>query len=204
MNYQVRVRPTTEPFLCFRKPSLLLIQNEESAPNWRWPGNRLYIHKDKPHASGMKKCTLRPTRNMPFVFTRIPMPVRFQPYCLFKYHRKMAYGFEWAGRPPSEIGDYYSQLCWPVAIIEKPSLGLTPPTAKTSFKSGKLKGKDKDNKWFSNQKLRKFLPPKELGDWYGYFHFVEWPELWPNCVTGLAHSDLSNNVLVDPLTGQCR
>ena len=127
---------------------------------------------------------------------------RFQPYCPYsEYHRKIqptVLRSKWRGGPRSEVGRLLQPaFCWPVAIIEKPSLGILTPTYRKNFffKSGKLKGKDKNGKWFSNQKLRKFLPPKELGDWYGYFHFVcEWPELWPNCnVTGLAHSDLSNN-----------
>lgn len=173
-----------------------------------------YVHKDKPPAGGMKKVYFTPDKKYALCFYKDPNAgrdsnriARIQSI-IGKYNPTVLRS-KGGAAPDQKSADYYSQLfCWPVAIIEKPSLGILTPTYRKNFffKSGKLKGKDKNGKWFSNQKLRKFLPPKELGDWYGYFSLCMRMAraLAKLHVTGLAHSDLSNNnVLVDPLTGQC-
>jgi len=106
------------------------------------------------------------------------------------------------------VGDksasYWKELfCWPIAIVEKPSLGILCPAYPKDyfFKSGELKGKEKKGLWYFGAKASRLLDPSERGTWRDFF---------AGCIVlartisrmhraGLAHSDLSyNNILLDP------
>jgi serine/threonine protein kinase len=106
-----------------------------------------------------------------------------------------------------EVGDYWRELfCWPTGIITKPEIGVVAPTyaANFFFTQEPFKGKEKQASWFTSPKLRRFLPPQELGDWRRYIHISTRlaRAVRRMHLAGLAHSDLSNrNVLIDPQTG---
>ncbi|NCC60414.1 MAG: serine/threonine protein kinase [Verrucomicrobiae bacterium] len=101
---------------------------------------------------------------------------------------------------------YYANLfCWPTGIVLTPMLGVMTPVYPKNFffSTGKFKGKDKEGKWFSSPKLRKLLPPDELGDWLKYLLMCSRMARAANKMhmTGIAHSDFSSkNILVDPGT----
>lgn len=113
-------------------------------------------------------------------------------------------------------GDYWKKLfCWPTAMLEhEGKLGLVAPTYAKHFffeygsknnDALKIKGKDKEGKWFAAPNLRnRFVDPRELGDWLNHIKVCL---LLSRAVrrmhaAGLAHSDLSyKNVLVDPSKG---
>ena len=107
----------------------------------------------------------------------------------------------------SEVGEYWRELfCWPTGIVVKPEIGVVAPTYAASFffEEGNFKGKEKQAKWFTSPKLRKYLPASELGDWLKYVHISTRLSRAVRRMhsAGLAHSDLSNkNVLIDPKTG---
>ncbi|MCA8992455.1 MAG: serine/threonine protein kinase [Planctomycetaceae bacterium] len=105
----------------------------------------------------------------------------------------------------NELAELY---CWPTGIITSPELGVMTPTYASNFffASGRFKGKDKEGKWFSSEKLRKLLPDDERGNWLGYLQLCMKMAraIRKMHLTGLAHSDLSSkNVLVDPKGGNC-
>jgi serine/threonine protein kinase len=113
-------------------------------------------------------------------------------------------------------GDYWRNLfCWPTAMLEhEGKLGIIAPTYAKHFffefgsqknDSLKIKGKEKEGKWFAAPNLRnRFVDPRELGDWLNHLKVCL---LLARAVrrmhfAGLAHSDLSyKNVLVDPSNG---
>lgn len=105
------------------------------------------------------------------------------------------------------VGAYWSELfCWPTGIVVQPEIGVVAPTyaANFFFEEGNFTGKEKQASWFTSPKLRRFLPPSELGDWLKYLHIstrlARAVRRMHNA--GLAHSDLSNkNVLIDPKSG---
>lgn len=117
----------------------------------------------------------------------------------------------------NEGGAYWKRLfCWPTALVEhRGRLGVVAPTYSSNFffkygstnqDSLKIKGKEKEGKWFAAPNLRnKFVDPRELGDWMKHLRICL---LLARAVrrlhmAGLAHSDLSyKNVLVDPVTGE--
>ena len=105
------------------------------------------------------------------------------------------------------VGDYWKTLfCWPTAIVTHPETGVVAPTyaANFFFSGGQWKGKEKQAKWFTSPKLRKYLPESELGDWLKYIHISTRLARAVRRMhsAGVAHSDLSNkNVLIDPQTG---
>ncbi len=106
-----------------------------------------------------------------------------------------------------EVGAYWRELfCWPTAIVVSPEIGVVAPTyaANFFFGEGNFKGKEKQASWFTSPKLRRFLPPSELGDWQRYVHISTRLARAVRRMhsAGLAHSDLSNrNVLIDPQSG---
>jgi len=107
------------------------------------------------------------------------------------------------------VGSHFAHLfCWPTGIVVQPRLGVMTPTYPRNFffASGNLQGKEKEGRWFSSPKLRKMLPPNEVGDWLGYLQMCKRMAraVRKMHMTGLAHSDLSSkNVLVDPASGMC-
>jgi len=109
---------------------------------------------------------------------------------------------------PQTNAHYWQHLfCWPTGIIQKPRLGLIAPIYPKPyfFSSGRWQGSEKKSRWFISPKLRHYLPTEEQGPWINFFKISI---LLARAVSrlhlaGLAHSDLSsNNVLVDPRTGQ--
>ena len=107
------------------------------------------------------------------------------------------------------IGDrsasYWKELfCWPIGIVEKPSLGILCRAYPKNyfFSSGPLKGKEKQGLWYFGKKASRQLDPSEKGTWGDFF---------AGCIVlaravgrlhkaGLAHSDLSyKNILIDPV-----
>ena len=107
-------------------------------------------------------------------------------------------------------GDYLKNLYyWPTDIVEwQNKIGVIVPFYDKCFffENGKLKGKEKDGKWFASPNLRKnFVPNEELGNWRDYLKICI---LISRAVrrmhsAGLAHSDLSyKNCLINPTTEQ--
>lgn len=106
-------------------------------------------------------------------------------------------------------GGYFSNIfCWQNAIVEQPSLGIVTPIYPDSFMfgAGKFAGKEKQSNWFTSPKLRRVLPPEELGNWKSYLSIAIQLARGVRRLhqAGLAHSDLSNrNVLINPQKGRC-
>lgn len=112
---------------------------------------------------------------------------------------------------------FSSKFCWPTAIVEKPEFGIVCPAYPANYffsdnvsiipeLSKELKGKDKKSKWFTSEKLRRYIKEQELGDFRAMLKMSISlaRSIRRMHQAGLAHSDLScNNVLVDPLTGSC-
>jgi serine/threonine protein kinase len=114
-------------------------------------------------------------------------------------------------------GEYWKDLfCWPTGVVEHDGkLGVVVPAYPPHFffTHGSpnndplgIKGKEKEGKWFASaNNRRRFLDPRELGDWRSYVRICL---LISRAVrrmhaAGLAHSDLSyKNVLVDPPGGR--
>lgn len=107
----------------------------------------------------------------------------------------------------ASVGDYWRGLfCWPTAIVTQPETGVVAPTYASNFffSDGQFKGKEKQAKWFTSAKLRRYLPQSELGDWLKYIHISTRLARAVRRMhsAGVAHSDLSNkNVLIDPKSG---
>lgn len=114
----------------------------------------------------------------------------------------------------SSSGHYWQNLfCWPDAIVQNDGrTGIKMPVYPDhfffqygSFDQDKLKlrGKDKEGKWFAANKPRQMLDSRELGDWLSYLRIcLKLARAVRRLhLTGLAHSDLSyKNVLIDPVT----
>lgn len=112
-----------------------------------------------------------------------------------------------------EESEFWKKLfCWPEKIVEwkdenEMKIGIVMPTYSTNFffnKDVKLKGKEKNGKWFVSVNLFKKLCIEERGD------FLKFLRICLNLSrairrlhsAGLAHSDLSfSNVLIDPCNG---
>lgn len=110
---------------------------------------------------------------------------------------------------------YFRALyCWPTAIVESPEFGIVCPAYPPNFFFGENasiipemnpKGKDKSSKWFTSEKLRKYLAPDQKGDFRMMLAIATKlaRAIRRMHVAGLAHSDLSsNNVLIDPSSGK--
>lgn len=112
----------------------------------------------------------------------------------------------------SSSGQYWKDLfCWPDAIVQHDGrTGIRMPVYPEHFffRFGSIeqdkyrwKGKEKEGKWFSSNKLRGMLDSQELGDWLNYLRIcLKLARAVRRLhLTGLAHSDLSyKNVLIDP------
>jgi len=173
-----------------------------------------YVYKDDPPQGGMKVVYFTPDKSLALCFfknqntgadpnriARLESIIgRFNPTVLRTD----------GGAAPNQMSaDYFKRLfCWPTAIITQPRLGIMTPVYQPNFffSSGRFAGKDKEGKWFTSPKLRKLIPPEEVGDWLGYLNLCTRMAraVAKMHMTGLAHSDLSNkNVLVDPRSGTC-
>lgn len=117
-----------------------------------------------------------------------------------------------------EGGDNLKALyCWPIDVVEyNGKIGVVVPFYDKDyfFKYGsinddkllKIRGKEKQGKWFATPKNRKKrLDPRELGDWRQYLRICI---LLSRAVrrmhmAGLSHSDLGyKNCLIDPVSGK--
>ena len=113
-------------------------------------------------------------------------------------------------------GDFWkTHFCWPYDTVQhNGKIGVVVPFYEKDFffEFGsknqdmlKIRGKDKEGKWFSASNREKFLDPREKGNWLTHLRI---------CLSiaratrrlhmaGLAHSDLSyKNVLIDPTRGR--
>ena len=173
-----------------------------------------YVHKDDPPEGGMKVVYFTPDRSSALCFfkdqntgadpnriARLESIIgRFNPTVLRT---------DGGAAPSQRSADYFRKLfCWPTAIITQPRLGVMTPVYQPNFffSNGRFTGKDKEGKWFTSPKLRKLIPPEDVGDWLGYLNLCTRMAraVAKMHMTGLAHSDLSNkNVLVDPKSGAC-
>lgn len=105
-------------------------------------------------------------------------------------------------------GFWKTVFCWPEEIVEwEGKIGIVIPTYAPHFffqKDRRLKGQEKNGKWFASAKLFRDISEEERGNFLSYLKI---------CLrlaravrrmhaAGLAHSDLSyNNVLIDPKEG---
>ena len=172
-------------------------------------GNTVKYYSDKRAEGGMKDVYFSPEKTYVVALFREKQPAdaltRLEMIC-GRYRESI---FQQAG------GDYWKDFyCWPEQCLEKDGqIGVVVPFYSKKFffdygaKNGDslgIKGKEKQGKWFASAKLRrKYLDPRELGDWKNYL---------TACLrlsravrrlhaAGLAHSDLSyKNVLIDPVT----
>ena len=103
-------------------------------------------------------------------------------------------------------GDYWRSLfCWPERIVDwEGKTGIVVPTYAQHFffqYDSRLKGKEKEGKWFASAKLIKNLDQEERGDFLSYLRIsLKLARAVRRMhAAGLAHSDLSyKNVLIDP------
>ncbi|MDB4416025.1 serine/threonine-protein kinase [Akkermansiaceae bacterium] len=173
-----------------------------------------FVHSDSPPEGGMKKVYFSTDRKHALCFfkdenagndanriSRLESIIgRFNPTITRA---------DGGAAPSQQSADYFKNLfCWPTAIIVKPQFGILTPIYQSNFffSKGRFKGKDKQGLWFSSPKLRKLIPPEEVGDWLGHLSLCTRMArgVAKMHMTGLAHSDLSaNNVLVDPSSGSC-
>ncbi|MDR0991697.1 MAG: hypothetical protein LBL87_02210 [Ruminococcus sp.] len=113
----------------------------------------------------------------------------------------------------SRLAAYFNKrYCWIGDTVVSPEYGIISPAyPKDFYFSGdasdflQLEGKDKKSNWFTGGN-RRFLQKEQLGDLKSW---IQMSLLLARSVrrlhqAGLAHSDLSNNnVLIDPVTGNC-
>jgi hypothetical protein len=172
-----------------------------------------YVETEDPPAGGMKKTYFSPDRSQVVQFFHDeshaydPQRIMRLLAILTKYNPTLPEDQGGATGVTPASAEYFKKLfCWPTGIVDRPTIGIVAPTYPGNyfFATGQFKGQEKQGKWFSSPKLRKYLPPHELGSWIGYFSFCI---LIARAVrrlhqAGLSHSDLSpKNVLVDPVAG---
>ena len=168
-----------------------------------------------PPAGGMKMTYFAPDRSYVVQFFhdaatgKDPQRLERLKAILTKYNPTISEAQGGAKGSSETAAKYFQKLfCWPTAIVMKPQVGIVAPTYPSAyfFQEGQFKGQEKEGTWFVRSKLRKMLPPSELGSWINYFKLCI---LMSRAVrrlhqAGLAHSDLScRNILVDPSGGTC-
>lgn len=173
-----------------------------------------FVVADDPPAGGMKKTYFSPDRSYVVQFYhdqavgKDPQRMARLEAILGKYNPTVPESEGGARGANPVTAEYFKRLfCWPTGIVVKPEVGIVAPTYPSTyfFATGPFKGKEKNGRWFSSPKLRKYLPDAERGQWINYFKLCI---LMARAIrrlhaAGLAHSDLSsNNILVDPSQGQ--
>ncbi len=106
-------------------------------------------------------------------------------------------------------GDYWKELfCWPEKVVKwEGKTGIVVPAYAKHFffqYDQKLKGKEKQGRWFLSAKLFRSMPREEKGDFLSYLKIAMKlaRAVRRMHAAGLAHSDLSyKNVLIDPRGG---
>ena len=203
----------------------MVIVMEQIAEAVLMDGSRLpYVVKDNPPRGGMKYTYFAPDKsyvvqffNDPQITNDINLRKRIEAI-IGKYNPTRSEQDGGAIGNSPETAKYFAQrFCWPTAIITQPEFGIVSPAYPPNFifsdnasvvpeLNGTIKGKDKKSNWFTSPKLRKFMSPKELGD---FRSMLQMSISLARSIrrmhqAGLAHSDLSsNNVLIDPTTGSC-
>lgn len=112
-------------------------------------------------------------------------------------------------------GFWEKHFCWPFDIVEHRSrIGVVAPFYDKAFffefgsNNGdkfKIKGRDKEGKWFVGSLRDRHLDPREKGNWLTYFQIclAMARAVRRLHMAGLSHSDLSyKNVLLDPTSGR--
>jgi len=113
-------------------------------------------------------------------------------------------------------GPYWEKhFCWPYDVVEHQGrLGVVVPFYDKAFffkhgsnKNDKLKirGRDKEGKWFVGANRDRHLDPREKSTWLAYFQIglAIARAVRRLHMAGLSHSDLSyKNVLLDPTSGR--
>ena len=186
-------------------------------------GRRIpYVIKDDPPRGGMKYTYFAPDKSYVVQFFNDPAnandpQIRDRIRDIIGRYNPTRPESEGGARGNSELtAQYFANLyCWPRAIVTQPEFGIVSPAYAGNFFFGKgstvvegldLQGKDKRASWFTSPKLRKYLHPKEKGN---FRSMLQISLSLARAVrrmhqAGLAHSDLScNNVLIDPVHGQC-
>jgi serine/threonine protein kinase len=174
-----------------------------------------YIESDDPPSGGMKRTYFSPDRSYVIQFfhdqklAKDPQQRSRLESILGKYNPTIPESQGGAKGTSVASAEYFKKLfCWPTAIVIKPEFGIMAPTYPSNyfFATGPWQGQEKNGKWFSSPKLRNYLPAEERGT---FIHYLSMSIMLARAVrrfhqAGLAHSDLScNNVLNDPITGQC-
>jgi serine/threonine protein kinase len=177
-----------------------------------------FVVTSDPPAGGMKKTYFSPDRSYVVQFYHEqatgndPQRMARLEAILTKYNPTIPESQGGAKGGNDVTADYFRKLfCWPTGIVLKPEVGIVAPTYPPNYFFPKdksvpeaLRGLEKNGRWFSSPKLRKYIPDSQRGAWINYFKLCI---LMARAVrrlhqAGLAHSDLSsNNILVDPSSG---
>ncbi|HPZ06528.1 MAG TPA: serine/threonine protein kinase [Candidatus Eremiobacteraeota bacterium] len=172
-----------------------------------------FVWSNDPPAGGMKKTYFSPDKSYVVQFfhdldaAKDPHRMTRLEAILGKYNPTVSESQGGARGVTPVAAEYFKKLfCWPTGIVVTPELGIVAPCYPKNyfFATGPFQGKEKEGKWFSSPKLRKYLPDDEKGTWINYFKICI---LIARAVrrlhqAGLAHSDLScKNILIDPSIG---
>lgn len=159
-----------------------------------------FVVKADPPSGAMKYVYFSPNRDYVVGFFKEPQDARAMARLesiTEKYRHDI---FEQVG------GEYWKDLfCWPEKVVEwEGKTGIVVPTYAKHFffqHDKKLKGKEKEGKWFASAKLIRNIEPQERGDFLSYLKICLKISRAVRRMhaAGLAHSDLSyKNVLIDP------
>lgn len=183
-----------------------------------------YIIRENPPRGGMKYTYFAPDKSYVVQFFNHPEAAadpnlrKRIAAIIGKYNPTLSEADGGAKGNSEEMAAYFSnKFCWPFAIVEKPEFGIVCPAYPSKYffpenasilpeLSQELQGKDKKSKWFTSEKLRRYLKERELGDFRSMLQMAISlaRSIRRMHQAGLAHSDLScNNVLVDPISGSC-
>ena len=159
-----------------------------------------FVVKSDPPSGAMKVVYFSPQRDYVVGFFKKPQDARAMERLESITGRYRQDIFGQAG------GDYWRSLfCWPERIVDwEGKTGIVVPTYAQHFffqYDSRLKGKEKEGKWFASAKLIKNLDQEERGDFLSYLRIsLKLARAVRRMhAAGLAHSDLSyKNVLIDP------
>lgn len=180
-----------------------------------------YIRTDNPPRGGMKHTFFAPDRSYVVQFFNDQNAAANEELrerlfrILGSYNPTVPASQNGAPGGTEQTAAYFSErYCWPVDIVTSPEFGIVCPTYPAQFFFNddasitdkiQIGGKDKKSNWFTSRN-RRLLRPYELGDFRTMLSIAI--KLARSVrrlhMAGLAHSDLSNNnVLIDPITGDC-